>query len=192
MKRLIFTACCCLAASAALGADAILGGMPRGEFADTEAATNVPFAFQGKGVRDFRFVLDFAGTPSNNVQLAFGRDLDLDGVLSADEADMTFAWDCGEWRVENGTNLASFATAAATTNSSKRLEWDLRMKRTRMRRLDVLENGVALFPELVDSPEPWFYSPDWDILRLTARGVDASAESAGVALDVTGYTINLR
>jgi len=192
MKRLIFTSACCLAAVAALGADAVLGGMPRGEFADTEAATNVPFAFQGKGVRDFRFVLDLAGTPSNNVQLAFGRDLDSDGVLAADEADMTFAWDCGEWRIVNGTNLAYFAAAAATTNSLKRLEWDLRMKRMKVRHLDVRENGVALFPELADSPEPWLYSPDWDILRLTSRGVDATDESARVALDITGYTINLR
>ena len=66
------------------------------------------------------------------------------------------------------------------------------MKRMRMRRLDVRENGVALFPELVDSPEPWFYSPDWNILRLTARGVDAPDDSARVVLDITGYTINLR
>ena len=146
MKRLVFTVCCCLAAAAATGADAVLGGLPRGEFADTEAATNVPFAFHRTGVRGFRFELEFASTPS----------------------------------------------AAATTNSSKRLEWNLGMKRMRMQRLDVRENGVALFPELVDSPEPWFYSPDWNILRLTARGVDASAESAGVSLDVTGYTINLR
>ena len=192
MKRLVFTAACCLAAAAAPGADAALGGMPRGEYADTEAATNVPFAFHRTGVRGFRFELDFAGTASNNVQLAFGRDLDSDGVLAADEADMTFAWDCGEWRIVNGTNLAFFAAAAATTNSSKRLEWDLRMKRMSARHVDVLENGVAIFPELADSPEPWFYSPDWNLLRLTARGVDASAESAGVVLDITGYTINLR
>ena len=192
MKRLVFTAACCLAAAAALGADAALGGMPRSAYADTEAATNVPFAFHRSGVRDFRFELGFAGTPSNNVQLAFGRDLDSDGVLSADEADMAFAWDCGEWRIVSGTNLASFAAVAATTNSAKRLEWDLRLKRMRPRRLEVLENGVALFPELADSPEPWFYSPDWNLLRLTARGVDAPAESARVTLDIVGYTINLR
>ena len=192
MKRLAFTAACGIAAAAALGADAVLGGMPRCEYADTEASTNVPFAFLRSGVRDFRFELGFEGTPSNNVQLAFGRDLDSDGVLSSDEADMTFAWDCGEWRIVSGTNQAYFASAAATANSAKRLGWNLRMKRMRMVRLDVLENGVALFPELADSPEPWFYSPDWDLLRLTARGVDAPAESARVALAVAGYAINLR
>ena len=191
MKRLVFTVGC-LAAAAACGSDVFLGEAPQCSYADTEATTNVPFAFHGKGVKAFRFELEFASTPSNNVQLAFGRDLDSDGVLSADEADMTFAWDCGEWRIVNGANLAFCAAAAATTNSVKRLEWDLRMKRTRMRHLDVLENGAALFPELADSPEPWFYSPDWDILRLTARGVDAPAESARVVLDITGYTINLR
>ena len=191
MKRLLFTIGC-LAAIAASGSDVLLGEMPQCEYADTETVTNVPFAFRRSGVKDFRFELDFAGTPSNNVQLAFGRDLDSDGVLSADEADMTFAWDCGEWRIVSGTDLASFAAAAATTNSAKRLEWDLRLKRMRARRLEVLENGVALFPELADSPEPWFYSPDWNLLRLTARGVDAPAESARVALDIVGYTINLR
>ena len=191
MKRLVFTVGC-LAAAAACGSDVFLGEAPQCSYADTEATTNVPFAFHGKGVKAFRFELDFAGTPSNNVQLAFGRDIDSDGVLSADESDMTFAWDCGEWRIENGTNLACFAAAAATTNSAKRLEWDLRMKRMRMRHLDVLENGVAVFQELADSPEPWFYSPDWNLLRMTVRGVDAAEGSARVHLDIAGYTINLR
>ena len=191
MKRLLFTIGC-LAAIAASGSDVLLGEMPQCEYADTETVTNVPFAFRRSGVKDFRFELDFAGTPSNNVQLAFGRDLNADGVLSADEADMTFAWDCGEWRIVNGTNFVCLASAAVTTNSAKHVEWDLRMKRMRPDRLDVLENGVPVFPECEGAPEPWFYSPSWNSLRLAVRGVDAAGESARVRLDVIGYIINLR
>ena len=182
----------CFAALAACGSDVFIGEMPQCSYADTETATNVPFAFHRLGVKEFRFELDFVATPSNNVQLAFGRDHDADRVLSADEVDMTFAWDCGEWRIVNGTNLAHYAGLAATTNSAKHLEWSLRMKRMRPRRLDVSENGVAILPECAAAPDPWLYSSDWNLLRLTARGVDSAGECARVSLNVTGYTINLR
>lgn len=180
------------AAASAAGADATFGHVPRGVHADTEASTNVPFAFARSGVRDFRFELAFAATPSNNVQLAFGRDADSDGVLALDEADMTLAWDCGGWRVADGAGRVRISAPAATTNAAKRLEWDLGMRRMRLRRLVVKENGVPVFQELLDAPEQWFYSPDWNLLRLTVRGVDAADESARVSLDMTGCSINLR
>ena len=180
------------AAASAAGADAVFGQVPRGEYIDTEASTNVPFAFARSGVRDFRFELTFAATPSNNVQLAFGRDADGDGLLAADEADMTFAWDCGEWRVENVVGRECIAASAATTNAAKHVEWDLGMRRMRPRRLVVKENGVAIFTELPDSPEQWLYSPDWDLVRLTVRGVDAADEGARVGLNISGYAIRLR
>ena len=180
------------AAVSAAGADAIFGHVPRSGHADTESTTNVPFAFGSFGVRDFRFELAFVATPSNNVQLAFGRDADGDGVLAIGEADMTFAWDCGEWRIVDGASRPCFVAPAATTNATKHLEWNLRMRRMRIRHLDVAENGVPVFQERSDAPEPWFYSPDWNLLRLTVRGVDAADESARVSLNITGYSIKLR
>ena len=100
MKRLFLLASC-LAATAASAADVSIGHLPACGYADTETSTNVPFAFVRSGVRNFEFDLCLAGTPSNNVQLAFGRDADSDGVLSVDETDMSFGWDCGEWRIVN-------------------------------------------------------------------------------------------
>ena len=94
MKRLILFVGC-LAAAAADARFACPGRLPRGEYADTEATTNVPFAFGPQGAKHFKFDLCLAGTSSNNVQLAFGRDANSDGALSADETDMVFAWDCG-------------------------------------------------------------------------------------------------
>ena len=191
MKRLILLAGCLAAAAA--GASAVYPDrLPRGEYADTESTTNVPFTFGQPGARNFQFELSFVATPSNNVQLAFGRDADADGVLSLEETDMAFAWDCGGWRIANGETGEAFVSAAATANGLKTLSWDLLLRRGRPRRLTVSENGAAVFPELSGAPGQWFFSSEWDMLRLTARGVDEPQESVGVGMKISGYKINLR
>ena len=191
MKRLILLAGC-LAAAAASASAVYPDRLPRGEHADTESATNVPFAFGQLGARNFQFELSFVATPSNNVQLAFGRDADADGVLSLEETDMAFGWDCGGWRIANGETGEACVSAAATTNGLKTLSWDLLLRRGRPRRLTVSENGAAVFPELSGAPGQWFFSPEWDMLRLAVRGVDAPQESVGVGMKISGYKIDLR
>ena len=62
----------------------------------------------------------------------------------------------------------------------------------RPRRLAVSENGVPVFAELADAPEPWFHSSGWDMLRLTVRGVDAPQEDVRVGMEISGYTIRMR
>lgn len=62
----------------------------------------------------------------------------------------------------------------------------------RPRRLEVSENGVPVFAELADAPEPWFHSAGWDMLRLTVRGVDAPQEDVRVGMEISGYTIRMR
>ena len=116
----------------------------------------------------------------------------LIGCLAAEETDMSFAWDCGGWRIVNCETGDEFASEPATTNYVKALSWDLLLRRGRPRRLAVSENGVPVFAELADAPEPWLHSPGWDMLRLTVRGVDAAYESARVKLVVSGYVIDLR
>lgn len=191
MKRLILLVGCLAAAAA--GASAVYPNrLLRGEYADTESTTNVPFTFGQLGARNFQFELSLAATPSNNVQLAFGRDADSDGILSLEETDMSFGWDCGGWRIANGETGEVLSSAVATTNCVKALCWDLLLRRGRPRRLAVSENGFAVFAECSGAPAPWFFSPEWDMLRLTVRGVDAPQESVGVGLKISGYKINLR
>ena len=191
MKRLVVLVGC-FAAVAAEARSVRPGPLPEAVYADTEVATNVPFAFGPQGAKNFQFDLCFAATPSNNVQLAFGRDCDSDGALSADEVGMAFAWDCGGWRIVNGATGETLSSAAATTNEVKSLSWDLVLWRGLPRRLSVAENGVEVFAGLSDAPRPWFHSMGWDMLRLTARGVDAPQESVRVGVEISGYLINLR
>ena len=191
MKRLLLLTSC-LSSSAALAADLAIGRLPECGYADTETSTNIPFAFVRQGVKNFEFDLCLVGTPSNCVQLAFGRDADSDGVLSAVEADMVFGWDCGEWRLVNTTNGTVLTSAPATTNLVKDLRWNLRVRRGCPMRLDLTENGAALFSELTGAPERWFYTSGWNLVRLTVRGVDTARENARVRLNIVGYVLDLR
>ena len=166
--------------------------LPRCEFADTEVTTNCPFSFASPFVVDFRLAMEFDSTPSNNVQIAFGRDSDADGVLSADETGMILAWDCGEW-ILFGTNALPFAVSPAVdANAHKTVFWELHLKRKVPKHLLLTENGQPLFPGFTSDPEPWFYGRGWNMFRLTARGTDDPAESFAVDLNEKGGLIFLR
>ena len=67
------------------------------EYADTEsridfAVTNWP----GLG-RHIKLWLSTVATPSNNVQIAFGRDANADGTLAPHEIQIVAGFDCGTW-----------------------------------------------------------------------------------------------
>ena len=129
---------------------------------------------------------------SNNVQIAFGRDSDADGVLSAGETGMILAWDCGEW-ILFGTNALPFAVSSAVdTNAHKVLRWELHLRGKRPKSLVLTENDQLLFSDFASAPEPWFYGRDWNMFRLTARGIDNPAESFVVDLNEKGALILLR
>ena len=177
-----------VAIAASLQPDAL----PRSEFADTEVTTNCLFSFASPFVSDFRLTMEFDSTPSNNVQIAFGRDADADGVLSADETGMILAWDCGEW-ILTGTNALPFAASqAVSTNAHKTLRWDLHLRGKKPKSLVLTENGWPIFPDSASVPEPWFYDRNWNMFRLTARGIDDPAESFTVDLNEKGALILLR
>ena len=71
------------------------------EYADTEsridfAVTNWP----GLG-RHIKLWLSAVTTPSNNVQIAFGRDANADGTLAPHEIQIVAGFDCGSWFVRD-------------------------------------------------------------------------------------------
>ena len=185
-----------LAARVCLGGVHV-GGLPDWEHADTEVSTNCPFAFPQMGARHFLLALELAGTPSNNVQVAFGRDADEDGVLGIDETEMVLGWDCGCWRARKGirdqvSGIREWTAEAATTNVVKTLAVDVSVFRDQGRSLESAENGVDLdWGAAAELPRA-LYDNRWNMLRLTARGVDRAEESLRASVWVDGTKIIIR
>ena len=182
-----------------------IGGLPAWEFADTEVSTNVPFAFPQANVKHVLLSLELAGTPSNDVEVAFGRDANTNGVLEVGEIGMTVGWDCGRWevrelKIENGKlrvegdggRALKWTAEAVTTNLVKVLDVDLQVAHAKGKRLVCAENGEALDWGEADELPRMMYDNRWDTLRLTVRGVDRADERILVRFFFDGTRIILR
>lgn len=185
-----------LAARIGLGAVEV-GGLPAWEFADTEVSTNVPFAFPQVNVKHVLLSLELVGTSSNNVEVAFGRDANTNGVLEVGETGFEIGWDCGRWRVregigDQGLGIREWTEEAVTTNLVKVLEVDVLVTRAKGKRLVCAENGEALDWGEADELPRMMYDNRWDTLRLTVRGVDRADESLRAAVRVEGTKIIIR
>ena len=174
-----------------------VGGLPGWELADTEVSTNVPFALPRENVKHLVFTLALAGTPSNNVQVAFGTDSNTNGVLEVDEVGLDVGWDCGVWvmrtlvRSGDGVMGRSWQAEPVTTNALKELTFDLSVSRAKPKRLASAENGVSLDWQVPGILPRELYDRVWDTLKLTVRGVDAAEESLRARVCVEGVKISI-
>ncbi len=180
-----------LAAFASLLASAApLSSLPAPAFADSEVSVCHSLDLAQPGVRGLDVALSFAGTPSNNVEIAFGHDVDGDGELAFDETGIRFGWDCGRRFVERVRTGERFEEAASgnADGTVRTLRWDCAVRRRALRGLCVSDGADRVFPSLAATPPDWVYDPNWDTMRLTARGIYAPTARFDVEVTATGLS----
>ena len=165
-------------------------------FTDTEVSTNVSMTAWSKNTRQFNVTLQFDATPSNNVQVAFGLDEPADGNLSAEETSLTLGWDCGEWFITSAAVTNRFRAMPNGSGTRKELSLQITLRADgRPLTLELMDGSVSLaFPDLALLPVPptWMYSKHWNLLKVTARGVDAQNEQITVKLSNDAVILLLR
>ena len=170
-----------------------VGPLPPSEYADTEVTAYADLRIPARNARGLDIEMTFTGTASNNVEIALGRDVDGDGRLSFRETDVALGWDCGRYFVERFATGERFEEpAAADAGNLRRLSWHCPVKRGRLLGLAVSNGTSAVFAPLAADTPAWAYSADWNLMRLTARGVDAPGERFVVTPLETGFAVNLR
>ena len=87
--------------------------LPLGEYADTEVSTNVALSVSAARLERLTLAVAFESCETNEVLVALGADMDGNGDLSIDEADVVFGCDCGAWYC---ADLRTGETAQQTTN----------------------------------------------------------------------------
>ena len=190
-----FLALAVLIAASTWGRVAVPAALPPAVHADTETVTNVPFATALDAAGRLSFDLVCRATPSNNVEVAFGRDSDGNGMLDVGEEDCTVGWDCGAWFVREGADGEPLAAVPeqSPTGDVRTLSWRLWVGADGTpSRLDARADGDAVFGALADAPPAWLHSPSWNLLRLTGRGIDAPLGSFSVAVTPDGTTFFVR
>lgn len=172
---------------------AILEQLPAPEYVDTEVTAYADLRIPARNARGLDIEMTFTGTASNNVEIALGRDADGDGRLSFHETEVALGWDCGRYFVERFSTGERFEEPASTDGGNlRRLSWHCPVKRGRLLGLAVSNETDAVFASLAADTPAWVYSADWNLMRLTARGVDAPGERFVVTPLLTGFLVDLR
>jgi len=190
------------AATLAVTAPALTLDVPRlppPAFADGEVSGDaaIPAGTQDD-LRRFRLELSFDATPTNNVQVAFGRDAEpLDGALAAEEAAFIIGWDSGEWFLRPAGLKERFVHAPADGQTPRRRTLRAAIRVNTQGTPTAVEfsddAGAFAFDGLaLDPPPSWLATENWNLLRVTVRGTEVAEEDVKVRFLPDGATIILR
>lgn len=166
--------------------------LPQPEWVDAGACTNVALsALSASGVLSFS--LSFTPAASNNVEVAFGADIDGDGVLSPDERRMMAGWDRGAWFMRGAEGETLVQSAQPSEGVTRDFKWALRLRGGRVpSRLSATIDGTPLFSEVASVPPGWLYEPDWNIACVIVRGAGVDGGMGEVKAAIDGTLLKLR
>ena len=151
-----------------LAAVLVVSTMPPPVYDDCEVVTNCVFDASRNDAKEFSVRIELDATPSNGVEVVFGRDADGDGILSRTEETMSVGYDCGEWKVVNLTTGDKFTCDGTTGRAT--LDWKLRLNRNRTPcSLAATVNGQPTFTQLATLP-PFLFDPTWNAAKIIRRG----------------------
>ena len=163
-------------------------------FADTEVSTNMPINNIDIGYVTLKFRFD--GTPTNNLELAFGTDLNTNGVLEIEETEARFGWR-GRYFMENVRTWERFEGETVVTPRSfsveMRFEMDAEHGCGRVCRMAVTGMNAAPFGALLhDVPPEWVWRRKWDLMRATRRGTEPPTDWIECKSGCHGFSIRLK
>ena len=169
--------------------------LPPPQFIDTEVSATHQLEQPTFGLRGLDFRLDFNGTPSNNVEVAFGRDLDANGSLAPHETDVIIGWECGRYFIERFRTGERIEEANVGTNDVARsLAWhyDVRKSGKVLKAFTASNEVCVAFASVSTNTPAWLYDRNWNLMQLTARGVDVQGERFEVDVRSSGFLIHLK
>ena len=197
MNRAICLCVAVVAISAASGLEAKVhrfGPLPESAYPDTVVSTNVVFNRLRSDVRNFDVRLQFQGSVSNAVEVAFGCDRDRDGTLSGDETDIVLGWRGGAYCLENvagdGRILEPMTNGMAT---ARHLDLSVRTDTRQMPlAFSATSDEGPRFCQYAASAPSWVYGAEWDAFKVTKRGTVESSEVCAVEVGYERFVIRLR
>ena len=180
-------ALCALSFSALAAGRVVVPQLPPSPYDDTEMSTNVQFSAGSDAARLFWLFLSVDATPTNTLQLAFGHDGDSDGILDLQETEFLLGWKRGEWFFRDKT--AEAESVAEPRSGQRRLEWSVSLDRALAPRdLAATDGGASLGFHV----SPGMFSPSWNLMRVTVRGMPGPIYSTTGAVSAPGFSARVR
>lgn len=165
--------------------------MSTSSYADTEVTTNVAINAQRFVVKEFGLNIYFGLASSNNIQVAFGRDEDENGILSFSETDAVYGYRNGKSVIEDVKNAVRYEEVPA--DGSRNFNIKMRMKKDYTPKEFLASVGTSqIFTDFSSDVPSWLYRPDWNLMRVTRRGAGAPAEWLSCDIKYSHFYIIIR
>ena len=165
--------------------------MSTSSYADTEVTTNIAINTQRFDVKEFALNIFFEAASSNNIQVAFGRDEDENGILSFSETDAVYGYRKGKSVIEDVKNAVRYEEVPA--DGSRNFNIKMRMKKGYTPKEFSASVGTSqIFTDFSSDVPSWLYRPDWNLMRVTRRGAGAPAEWLSCDIKYSHFYIIVR
>ena len=165
--------------------------LPLSRFVDTEVSTNIPFNVVRNDTESFTVDMEAAGPVSNNVQIAFGCDRDCDGRLSPEESGLVLGWRCGKAFLEDVADGRRLFVDSDGSADRRRLLMRVSVDDLARIRAASLSDEAGTSLAGVDLP-PCLFSSEWNLMRVTLRGVEISSEYCQVSSSYHRFAVFIR
>lgn len=168
--------------------------LPMSAYLDTVVATNVPFNRARTDVRSLDVLLQFHGSVSNAVEVAFGCDADGDGALSVDETEVVVGWRGGFYSLEDAVgDLRILEPATNVADTARFLQLSVGADaHQEPNAFNAISDEGACFCGCATAVPPWAYGPGWNIFKVTRRGVVPAVEDCMVRVGYERFDVRLR
>ena len=181
-------------ASAAFARQIVIPTLPVSPFADTEVSTNVVIHESRTDMRNVRVHLQLEGTPTNNLEVAFGCDANTNGVLDVSEIETVYGWRGGRYFIENVRAWERFETPAAASVLCGVIDIQLyNDKHFVPRSFAATCGGEPAFAALSTTPPPaWLFRNKWNMVRVVRRGSGMPSEWVRCDVKYDSFAIKVR
>ena len=171
----------------------LLPAQPVSPFADTEVSTNEPLHVVRTDVRDMKIHIQLEGTPTNDLEVAFGRDANTNGVLDVSEIETAYGWRTGRYFVENIRAWERIETGSVAGTLCGVIDIHVENGETFVpKRFSSTCGGEAAFGSLSTTPPAWLFRLGWDVMRVVRRGAGPPAEWVRSDLDYSNFFLIVR
>lgn len=193
MKRIVPLLCVVAASVVAFARTINIPVQPVSPYADTEVSTNVVVHTGRTDARGVKLHLELEGTPTNDLEVAFGCDVNMNGVLDVSEVETVYGWRGGRYFIENVRAWERFETEAAVSAMYGVIDVQLKNDRNYTPALFTATCGVErAFIEFETNPPAWLFRRGWNMMRVVRRGTGVPSEWVSCTVNHEFFYIHLK
>ena len=170
-----------------------INALPESGFIDGEVSTNVCINLSNTSNKtQFKIDVEFSSNVSNEVQVLIGKDIDENGNLDTDEAQICFGWSVGKWYLCHMDNPSNILYSQKVNKNNKKGSFALFLSETKEPlKIQTIIDGYVTSTSL-DNIEQCLFNPNWNMAKIIHRGCGISDSSFAVRLEAETLLILLK